>query len=129
MRWNFHELNLIDNGNRALMVTSQNFSAIEIDVPQYNGSCRIAKQGFKEVDVKTGEIYFEWHTLGHIRAEESVYVGDDVPNNTWRDKCEQNWGKSVRPKRLRESKRNLTPNCAQILPILMQSTSLRTGTT
>ena len=94
-KWNFHELNLIDGGKRALMALSQDFSATQINVPPYNGSCRIAKQGFKEVDVETGEIFFEWHTLGRISPQESVYVGDNIQNNTWKEKCANNWGKFI----------------------------------
>jgi hypothetical protein len=66
--FNIHELNIIDNGKRALKITSLNkYWQFEND-----GSGKAPKGGevdtnwFQEVDTTTGEIIFEWDTLSHI---------------------------------------------------------------
>lgn len=91
-KWNMHEFNLIDGGKRALMAFPQDYDPTPISVPGYNGSCKIGWQGFKEVDVNTGEVYFEWNTQGHISPLESNYVAVNV-NYTFKDKCAHDWGK------------------------------------
>ena len=92
-KWNMHEFNLINDGKQALMAIPQDYSATHIDVNGYSGRCRIGWQGFKEVDVKSGEVLFEWNTQGHVDVEESTYVAKNV-NDTWEDKCSHNWGES-----------------------------------
>lgn len=75
--WDMHELNIINNGESALIVTYQNFHVTEVNLPEYSGPCRIAQQGFKEVEVNTGKVMFEWHTLDHISLEESILVNEN----------------------------------------------------
>lgn len=94
-RSNLHEFNLIDNGKRALMILPPTSTAMQINVSKYNGSCEIGVQGFKEVDVETGEIYFEWHTQSHIGADESSLAADGADPKTWKEHCARKWGKSI----------------------------------
>lgn len=90
-RWNMHEFNLIDDGTRALMGFPQDYSATRVNNENYTGPCKIGWQGFKEVDVNTGEVYFEFNTQGHIDPAESNYVPKSVKTNTWEDKCATDW--------------------------------------
>ena len=99
-RGNMHELNLIDEGKRALIVLSQNYTTRQIKVPEYSGPCEIGQQGIRELDVKTGRVNFDWHTQDHIRPEEIRLTS--ATHDTWEELCADHWGMSNRFRRLFE---------------------------
>lgn len=72
---NMHDFNVIDDGKRAVMLTKvyENATLEESRAVGFNGECTAKYQGFKEVDVATSEILFEWNSHGHIGLEESTY--------------------------------------------------------
>ncbi|KAK5163442.1 uncharacterized protein LTR77_010624 [Saxophila tyrrhenica] len=72
---NMHDFNVIDDGKRAVMLTKvyENATKAESKAVGFDGECTAKWQGFKEVDVATGEILFEWNAHGHIQLEESTY--------------------------------------------------------
>ena len=92
--WNMHEFNLIDDGKTALMAIPQDYTPTYLNVDGYSGMCKIGWQGFKEVNVMNNRVNFEWSTKGHIHPEESTYVAKNI-NDTWEDKCAQNWGNTT----------------------------------
>jgi hypothetical protein len=72
---NMHDFNVIDNGKRAVMLTKvyENATRAESKAVGFDGECTAKWQGFKEVDVATSEILFEWNSHGQILLEESTY--------------------------------------------------------
>ncbi|KAK3047787.1 hypothetical protein LTR09_010762 [Extremus antarcticus] len=72
---NMHDFNVIDDGKRAVMLTKvyENATRAESKAVGFDGECTAKWQGFKEVDVATSEILFEWNAHGHIDLEESTY--------------------------------------------------------
>jgi len=99
-KWNMHEFNLINDGKTALMGFPQDYQATNISVDGYMGPCRIGWQGFKEVDVKSGEVLFEFNTKGHVSPEESNYVAKAIEKNDWEHKCAKPWGELPRISKL-----------------------------
>ena len=88
-RTNMHDLNILDNGQRALMLTAKSYEKDPIQLGSYEGPCKAQWQGFRELDLKTGETVFEWHAQGHIALEESTRI-----TGTYTDMCQNDWGKS-----------------------------------
>jgi len=74
IRPNMHDLNLIDDGKRALMLTTPTQHMSHIVVPgEFDGQCRVEWQGFKEVDVESGETLFEWSAEDKLSVAETTY--------------------------------------------------------
>ncbi|KAK3703323.1 hypothetical protein LTR37_014535 [Vermiconidia calcicola] len=72
---NMHDFNLIHDGKRVLMLTKvwENATREESAAVGFDGECTAKWQGFKEVDVATSEVLFEWSAHGHIELEESTF--------------------------------------------------------
>jgi hypothetical protein len=69
----FHEFNLIEDGEKALIVTYKNFETILKHAGQpTQSSVTVISYGFTEVGVKTGEPYFDWDAMDHISLNESL---------------------------------------------------------
>lgn len=91
---NMHDFNLIDNGKRALFLTAVDLEEMLVSLPWFNGICNVGWQGFKEVDVDTGEVVFEWNAKDHISLSESTFL----PKSTvaFSEACMKEWGECVR---------------------------------
>lgn len=94
IRPNMHDFNLIDDGKRALMLTTPHQHESHITVPgEFDGMCKVDRQGFKELDVASGEVLFEWNSEGHIGVEESTYFnGMERVKSTYTHMCSSYWG-------------------------------------
>lgn len=91
-RQNMHDLTLRDDGKHALMLTAKPDEPSHLHIPHgYDGQCKVGWQGFKEVEVKTGETMFEWFAKGHIREDESTRQTD-----SWEETCADEWGKIMK---------------------------------
>lgn len=88
---NMHDFNLIDNGKSALMLTTEEPEDTPVNLPWYNGTCKVKFQGFKEVDVDTGRVIFEWNDKGHISVNESNFKGAKT-SETFAEACNKEWG-------------------------------------
>jgi hypothetical protein len=82
-----HEFNVIDGGRRVLIVT-ENVVPYSAKSLGFNEQWWVAKNGFKEIDVKTGETLHEWDTKGHVGLDESTYIPDNAialggPGASW----------------------------------------------
>jgi hypothetical protein len=75
---NMHDFNVIDNGNRVLMLTKvfENATVEESRTVGFHGNCTAKWQGFKEVDVATSKPIFEWSAHGRIDLKESTKKGN-----------------------------------------------------
>ena len=92
-RPNMHDFNLIDDGKRALMLTMPYQNDSHITVPgEFDGECKVERQGFKELDVNTGETLFLWNSEGHLAVEESTYFAGTSRN--FKQLCDSFWGTS-----------------------------------
>lgn len=89
-KYNMHDLNLINNGKSALVMLITDYDPTHLSVDGFDGPCQIGWQGFKEVDVKTGEVLFEWHSRDYITVEETNYI-PMMTQDTWEAKCATNW--------------------------------------
>ena len=81
-----HEFNLIEDGERALMITHQSYYHQFSNGVGYTntGPLRsVGNPGFVEVEVATGNILFEWWSLGHISPIESDHKAPAKPESTW----------------------------------------------
>lgn len=93
---NMHEFNVVDNGHSALVVANPGIDPVPITIPSrngsaaWNGTCRIRQEGFREVDVQTGRVNFEFSPLGRVKAKEHTYMDTDI--GAWKDRCSQNFG-------------------------------------
>lgn len=82
-----HELNIIDDGKTALMVTHRNRS---IQIPSSATPGRLRPQnvndsGFQEVALSTGRTNFEWWPMDHIDPLENVFPAplDNSADYAW----------------------------------------------
>lgn len=69
--FNFHEFNVIDNGKSALMVMYKNQMTNITTLGLKNKTGWVGDSRIQEVDLATGDIKFEWHSLDHIALTES----------------------------------------------------------
>lgn len=81
--YNMHDLTILNDGERALMLTHQTQGGDPVILHSYEGPCDIMWQGFREVDLATGRNVFEWNAKGHIDLAESNQKDD-----TWEAMCE-----------------------------------------
>lgn len=74
--FNMHELNIIDEGKRAIYITARtvivDFEAHNLDFDVDIGL--IQDLGFHEIDMVTGDVIFEWWASDHISPNESTAV-------------------------------------------------------
>ena len=75
--FNMHEYKIIDQGRSALYIT---FESSRVDVTDLNidgvTAGWVSNVGFREVDVDTNDVKFEWWSLGKISPSESVVEVD-----------------------------------------------------
>lgn len=93
IRPNMHDLNLIDDGKRALMLTMPYQNKSHVVIPgEFNGECKVERQGFKELDVETGDVIFEWNSRHHIGVDETTYFpGLSRTPATFEQMCSSYW--------------------------------------
>ena len=80
---NGHELNFVEGGKTVLHLTNNKLDATqeEKDAVGFDGDeCEANYNGFRERDVKTGEVLFDWQSHGNIWLNESTM--DDGPIKT-----------------------------------------------
>jgi hypothetical protein len=75
---NMHDLTIADDGSRALMLTQKTYEPTSVRVGAFNRPCKIGWQGFREVDLRTGELVFDWSAEGHIDPYESTKKEDSI---------------------------------------------------
>lgn len=86
-RQNMHDLTLIEDGKRALILTAKPDEVERLHLQgEYSGPCKVGWQGFKEVEVKTGKTIYEWFAKGWIGVDESTKRGFD-----WARICRVEW--------------------------------------
>ena len=71
---NMHEFYVMANGTRALMLTKvfEKSSVEESKTIGFDGNCAAHWEGFKEVDLTTDKVLFEWNGHGHIGLDENT---------------------------------------------------------
>ena len=71
---NMHEFYVMANGTRALMLTKvfEESSVEESKTIGFDGHCAAHWEGFKEIDLTTDEVLFEWNSHGHIGLDENT---------------------------------------------------------
>ena len=89
---NMHDFNLINNGRHALMLTTNEDVETAVHLDWFNGTCKVKWQGFKEVNVETGELIYEWNDKGYITLNESSFKGAKT-FASFQDACSKEWGK------------------------------------
>ena len=86
---NTHELNFVENGTRALIVTSHNKMKATKEMSKaigYDGECSCAFDGIMEYDTSTWKPVFDWRSFGKIGLDESTLTGAPVEK-----RCDGNW--------------------------------------
>ncbi|PWY69583.1 hypothetical protein BO70DRAFT_365858 [Aspergillus heteromorphus CBS 117.55] len=73
--FNMHEFNVLPGGKTALACAYRNEWVDLGDLGRPNEYGWIVAGGFVEMDTATGEVLFEWSSLGYIPIHESVKVG------------------------------------------------------
>ena len=76
--FNQHDFQIVDNGTRALVMTTRGKRA-STQVSKrvgFDGRCRAVWDGFEEYDLATGQRLKEWTAYGHIGLDESFYHTD-----------------------------------------------------
>jgi hypothetical protein len=72
---NMHEFNIIDGGERALVIAtrtqSANESTLNIGMQDWQEDQLIDSYGFQEVEVRTGRTLFEWWALDHVPVSDT----------------------------------------------------------
>lgn len=76
---NMHELNVIDDGTKALYIVHESTKLRASDI-RGNGSDEILDIGFREVNLVTGELLFEWwaYQSEQVAIEENI-ISDNYP--------------------------------------------------
>ena len=88
---NMHDLNVVDNGKRALVLTKDTHKPLSKEMSkavEFDGNCSVRADGLKELDIsgsKTKTV-FEWNGTDHIGLEETTFhrgTIDKMCNNNW----------------------------------------------
>ncbi|KAL9110706.1 MAG: hypothetical protein Q9227_004698 [Pyrenula ochraceoflavens] len=69
-----HEFNLLPDGNSVVMTLYREHQWDLFDYGVLDGMGWIQEGRFQELDVKTGEVLFEWRSLDHIDPEETYVL-------------------------------------------------------
>lgn len=77
---NMHEFTVLDEGRRALMISSMSILYNLATVSVSPSSSLIENPFFQEFDINTGEILFEWKALDHILPS-ATFVDPPNPND------------------------------------------------
>lgn len=86
---NTHELNFVENGTRALIVTSHNKVKATKEMSKaigYDGECICAFDGIVEYDTSSWKKTWEWESFGNVGLDESTLTGAPVDR-----RCNGNW--------------------------------------
>lgn len=85
---NMHDFTVVDNGTHALTLTKVpgGSSEEESEAVGFEGECKAGWEGFKEVDVVTSEVIFDWSPHGHIGLDE---VTKNAENSD--ERCSKSW--------------------------------------
>lgn len=69
----FHEFKVLESGETALIVTKRNVETMIGNTGRPTlSSVKVISYGFREVGVKTGEVFFDWDAMDHIPISESL---------------------------------------------------------
>lgn len=73
---NMHEFRLLDDGRSALIVAAPGDADADVmvDLPHLTEARRVHHEGFREIDIRTGEVKFEFSTLDNLQAAEHTHV-------------------------------------------------------
>jgi UDP-2,3-diacylglucosamine pyrophosphatase LpxH len=81
-RVNGHELNFVEGGKTVLHMTNNKLDATDEDKKSVgldtSDNCEANFNGFKERDVKTGDVLFDWVAHGHIHLNESSETDGNI---------------------------------------------------
>jgi hypothetical protein len=72
--FDLHEFTILGDSQRALVATYR-LEVPKFPAPEASPDNQVQSQGFREVDLGTGEVLFDWSPAQHIPVEDS-YVGD-----------------------------------------------------
>jgi len=77
---NMHEFRLLDDGRSALIVAAPGDADADVmvDLPQLTEARRVHHEGFREIDIRTGEVKFEFSTLENLHAAEHTHVKPNI---------------------------------------------------
>jgi hypothetical protein len=64
-------------------ITPRNTALITLSHRVRVKSRNVLEGAFQEVDIRTGKVLFEWHSVGHVRLIESYYHLPRNPNHTY----------------------------------------------
>lgn len=84
--FNMHDFNVLDGGKTALACSYRGEYVPLGDLGRPDEYGWITTGGFVEMDTATGEVLFEWNSLGYIPIHESVKVSPD-----WAPSSEPGW--------------------------------------
>lgn len=83
---NMHDLTIMNNGKRALMLTQKTYEPTPVRIGKFNRPCNVGWQGFRETETETGKVVFEWDAQHHIDPFESTRY--EAP---YRVMCQDEW--------------------------------------
>jgi hypothetical protein len=64
-------------------ITARNTALITLSHTVRVKTRRVLEGAFEEVDIKTGRVLFEWHSVGHVQLTESYYHLPRNPDHTY----------------------------------------------
>jgi hypothetical protein len=67
-----HEFSIVEDGKNSLWTTSkiETINKTELGLPA-NANSKIGNGGFREEEIATGNVIFEWDSLDHLSVDES----------------------------------------------------------
>ncbi len=85
---NMHDFTVVDNAAHALTLTRVPGEATREESLEvgFNGICQTGWEGFRELDVQTSEILYDWNPHGHISLNETTLKVDTIHNM-----CSNGW--------------------------------------
>lgn len=85
---NMHDFTVTDNGTRALTldIVKGDATIEESLVVGFEGECKVGWEGFRELDVETSEILFDWSAQGHVGLDEPTKLP-----NSYEELCSHGW--------------------------------------
>lgn len=84
---NMHDLVVRENGTRALMLTQKKYDHVStVRLGKFKLECKVGWQGFREVDIQTNKILFQWDAEDHIDPLEST-----KHEASYKEMCDDHW--------------------------------------
>ncbi|KAH8805158.1 ASST-domain-containing protein [Xylogone sp. PMI_703] len=83
--FNMHEFNIVEDGRTALIITwIPRWNNLDPDLEHGRWAWTV-DNGFREVDLQTNKVLFDWHPLDHIdvSASKETARGDSSAQNPW----------------------------------------------